>query len=204
VAYKGKSFSYLNQYINKTHQQKVDMIIEKDRPIYRPGQKINFKVMALQRVPFGWQVMPFRKVTVTIKDANYKQAHTVDLKLNEMGSSSGEFEIPKTALLGNYHIEAIIQDQDLNLTNVVKTFTEFFKVEEYKRPEFFVEIPKSESVWVFNKKSKILIKAKYYHALIQIYQTQKYKKHYISLLFNFFEKLLFFLSDTSCFTSQFA
>jgi uncharacterized protein YfaS (alpha-2-macroglobulin family) len=163
VAYKGKSFSYLNQYINKTHQQKVDMIIEKDRPIYRPGQKINFKVMALQRVPFGWQVMPFRKVTVTIKDANYKQAHTVDLKLNEMGSSSGEFEIPKTALLGNYHIEALIQDQDLNLTNVVKNFTEYFKVEEYKRPEFFVEIPKSESVWVFNKKSKILIKAKYYH-----------------------------------------
>ncbi len=163
VAYKGKSFSYLNQYINKTHQQKVDIVIEKDRPIYRPGQKISFKVIALQRVPFGWQVMPFRKVTVNIKDANYKIAHTVELKLNEMGSASGEFEIPKTALLGNYHIEALIQDQDLNLKNVVKNFTEYFKVEEYKRPEFFVEIPKSESVWMFNKKAKILIKAKYYH-----------------------------------------
>lgn len=163
VAYKGRSFSFLNQYINKTHQQKVDVIIEKDRPIYRPGQKINFKVMALQRVPFGWQVMPFRKITVNIKDANYKQAHTVDLKLNEMGSTSAEFEIPKTALLGNYHIEAVIQDQVLNLTNVTKSFMEYFKVEEYKRPEFFVEIPKSDSVWVFNKKTKIVIKAKYYH-----------------------------------------
>lgn len=163
LAYKGKSFSFLNQYIGKNHQQRVNIIIEKDRPIYRPGQKMMVKLMALQRVPFGWQVMPLRRVTVNIKDANYKQAHTVDLELNDMGSATTSFEIPKTALLGNYHIEVILKDQEINLTNVAKNFTEYFKVEEYKRPDFFVEIPKVESALIFNKPVKLKIKAKYYH-----------------------------------------
>lgn len=163
LAYKGKSFSFLNQYVSKNHQQRVDIVIEKDRPIYRPGQKIQIKLIALQRVPFGWQVMPLRRVTLSIKDANYKQAHTVNLELNQMGSSTTSFEIPKTALLGNYHIEVVLKDQEINLTNVSKVFTEYFKVEEYKRPDFFVEIPKVEVPLLFNKVAKIKIKAKYYH-----------------------------------------
>jgi uncharacterized protein YfaS (alpha-2-macroglobulin family) len=163
LAYKGKDFSFVNGYLAKGHQQRVNIFIEKDRPIYRPGQKIHLKFIALKRVPFGWDVMPRQKLTINIKDANYKLVQTKEVVLNEMGSASSSFDIPQTGLLGNYFIEALLQNQDPVLSNVQKSFTQNFRVEEYKRPDFFIEIPKDQSTWVFNKPVKIKVKAKYYH-----------------------------------------
>lgn len=164
LAIKGKSFSYIKQYVNKPHQQKIHVIIEKDRPIYRPGQKINLKVMAFRRVPFGWEVLPQKTVTLSIKDANYKAINTQELKLTEMGSASHVFLIPKNALLGNYYIEANINDLEFDSLNIRKNFSDSFLVEEYKRPDFYVELPKINSgSWVFNQPVKIKLSAKYYH-----------------------------------------
>lgn len=163
LAYKGKDFAFVNEYLAKGHQQRINVFIEKDRPIYRPGQKIELKFIAIKRVPFGWEVIPKHKLTVNIKDANYKLVQTKEVELNDMGSASSSFVIPQTGLLGNYFIEAILQNVESSLANVQRNFTQNFRVEEYKRPDFFVEIPKDQSTWVFNKPVKIKVKAKYYH-----------------------------------------
>jgi Bacterial Alpha-2-macroglobulin MG10 domain/Alpha-2-macroglobulin family/MG2 domain len=99
-----------------------------DRAIYRPGQTIYFKGIALsfdeKRMP---EILKNRKVKVTLLDANYQEAQTLELATNEYGTFNGQFTAPRGGLLGN-----------MQLRSDVGGNAKSFRVEEYKRPKFEV------------------------------------------------------------------
>ncbi|MEK7256579.1 MAG: MG2 domain-containing protein, partial [Bacteroidota bacterium] len=99
-----------------------------DRAIYRPGQTVFFKGIALEfdekRMP---AILKNKQVTVTFRDANYQEVSKLELKSNEYGSFSGQFTAPRTGLLGQMQIQSSIGGN-----------AHSFRVEEYKRPKFEV------------------------------------------------------------------
>ncbi|MBK9012787.1 MAG: hypothetical protein IPM82_01130 [Saprospiraceae bacterium] len=118
---------YKSNYRNQPRPyQKTQFFL--DRAIYRPGQTVYFKGIGLQ---FDEKRMPtiLKKETVRVEflDANYQPVSTLELRTNEYGTFSGQFTAPRTGLLGQMQIRSSIGGQ-----------SQYFRVEEYKRPKFEV------------------------------------------------------------------
>jgi uncharacterized protein YfaS (alpha-2-macroglobulin family) len=105
-----------------------------DRAIYRPGQTIYFKALVLEKdekeIP---RVLSNKKVNITLQDVNWQEVEKLELTTNEYGTIHGSFVAPQFGLRGNM---GILSDVGGNRHS--------FRVEEYKRPKFEVEMKASE------------------------------------------------------------
>src|SRR5690606_36508168 len=116
-----------------------------DRSIYRPGQTLYFKALAMQNKDGAKSVVPNIFLNITIYDANYDELKEFRLKTNKFGSVSGEFKLPSNILNGEFTIEV---DEDYDYEEDEHPFWDEiddfetaeveFSVEEYKRPRFEV------------------------------------------------------------------
>lgn len=98
-----------------------------DRAIYRPGQTVYFKGIVLDRNDKSVKINPDFQSNVVLKDANYQEISSQNVKTNAYGSFSGSFTIPQSGITGIYQI--------MSSNGAIQ-----FSVEEYKRPQFEVLI----------------------------------------------------------------
>ena len=100
-----------------------------DRSIYRPGQPLYFKGIAIKNTQGVSNILENMLATVELKDVNGQTVGKQQFKTNDYGSFSGEFILPNTGLTGNFSLQISAKEVALNgYTN--------FSVEEYKRPKF--------------------------------------------------------------------
>lgn len=103
-----------------------------DRALYRPGQKVHVTAIDFvnmkgidAKVSVGRDELDFRLCNASWKEVEMKKA-----KVDEYGTASVDFELPKEGQTGMYHVS--VNDQ----------VNHFFRVEEYKRPTFEITFPK--------------------------------------------------------------
>ncbi len=123
-----------------------------DRAIYRPGQTVYYKGIAVSKKGDVSKVVAGEQFQITVEDANYEEVFTTIATTNEYGSFHGEFTLPKETLTGNFTIE-IDSDEDSDFWDTVDDFEygEFgFKVEEYKRPRFSADFKEVEATYQIN------------------------------------------------------
>lgn len=110
-----------------------------DRAIYRPGQTVYFKGIALRAdtTTGKYVALPNKSVTVSFRDVNQKELAQLILKSNDYGSFQGSFSAPRDRGTGMMTLQII---DGFGATQMVR-------VEEYKRPKFEVvlESPKDAS-----------------------------------------------------------
>ncbi|MCL5245052.1 MG2 domain-containing protein [Cellulophaga sp. 20_2_10] len=126
------TFGDYNVYTKSNRNNNIDnnnAFLFTDRSIYRPGQPVYFKGIAIHQKNNKSAVLENIKFTVTLKDVNYQAVKTLELTTNEYGSFNGEFILPSNGLTGNFTIEAISTPNSINSTS-------YISVEEYKRPKF--------------------------------------------------------------------
>ncbi|MFM2362553.1 MAG: hypothetical protein RLZZ316_1455, partial [Bacteroidota bacterium] len=103
-----------------------------DRSIYRPGQMVYFKAIAITR-DFNTRqpkLLTGKKTTVALYDVNGQKIDSLKLTTNEFGSYAGQFQLPSGVLTGQFRLE----DENIESNN------HYFSVEEYKRPKFYTNI----------------------------------------------------------------
>lgn len=133
--------SYSRQFSKLDTLGKISASIYLDRAIYRPGQKVYYKVIATRDILGHVSIVPNVNFTITVLDAEEDEVLTLDVITNEFGSFSGEFDLPKMGNTGNYSIEV---DETLNVDDIfwdennINYSYKSFSVEEYKRPKFKV------------------------------------------------------------------
>ncbi|WP_147676120.1 alpha-2-macroglobulin family protein [Algibacter pacificus] len=125
-----------NYYINRSYAEKEEKTTYKgflftDRSIYRPGQTLYFKGIAIKTEDSKSEVLENQNVSVLLYNTNNENVKTLELKTNDFGSVSGEFMLPNSGLNGNYYIELKANSNTIQLRS-----TASFSVEEYKRPKF--------------------------------------------------------------------
>ena len=123
-----------------------------DRAIYRPGQTVYYKGIAVSKKGDVSNVVAGEQFEITVEDANYEEVFTTMATTNEYGSFHGEFTLPKETLTGDFTIE-IDSDEDSDFWDTVDDFEygEFgFKVEEYKRPRFKADFKEIEATYEIN------------------------------------------------------
>jgi hypothetical protein len=125
-----------------------------DRPIYRPGQTVQVKVIArydndaiYSRIPLDWDV------SVRLRDARDNVIETKTLHVNEYGTLDTSFDLAAGGTLGEYHIETQIKDD---------VQRQAFEVEEYRKPEFEVTLQADRADIVNGDRVLLSVEAKTY------------------------------------------
>ena len=134
VTHNNQKAYFGDYYINKLHKTQKEKDTYKgflftDRSIYRPGQTVYFKGIAMQTKDGKSSVLPEMELNVMMRDVNRQEIKTIDFVTNEFGSFQGEFILPDNGLTGNYNLniscKKVWLDGNANIS-----------VEEYKRPKF--------------------------------------------------------------------
>jgi hypothetical protein len=73
----------------------LNVFVETDRPVYRPGQDVKFKATVLARLPRGFRAYSGKaKIKVTARDANWQEVYSKELPVTGLGSVAGSFTVP--------------------------------------------------------------------------------------------------------------
>lgn len=111
-------------------KRKSRLFLFTDRSIYRPGQTVYFKGIAITQRKNDKSNLLYtgRSSTISLYNVNGELVDTLKVTTNEYGSYSGKLKLPEGQLNGQFSL----RDDGLH-----GGFS--FQVEEYKRPKFFVE-----------------------------------------------------------------
>lgn len=123
-----------------------------DRALYRPGQKVHASAISYT-VKKGLDAsVPGKSMELkfVLSDANWKQVAEQKVTTDEYGTASVDFELPKEGKTGQYSI------------SVNGTASEYFRVEEYKRPTFEITFPKVNEKYTWGDTVVVKASAKTY------------------------------------------
>lgn len=116
---------YAYNYPDYVQKEEVRFFL--DRGMFRPGQTVNFKLIATRNDKKSFSVIPKRSLKVAIQDINMRVISELDVVTNDFGTASGSFILPASVATGTWRITC-------------KDGIGYFQVEEYKRPKFEVKI----------------------------------------------------------------
>ena len=152
---KDSLFTKINYYQSYEPQQEKEETksvgeIYFDRAIYRPGQKVHFKVILAQKTNGKVKLVANTKFLAVLEDDDYKEIYSKEAFTNEFGSFSDSIVLPKNGLNGRHRLLITEADEDENIDKETKDyfwklnldndeFSNGFSVEEYKRPTFYIE-----------------------------------------------------------------
>jgi alpha-2-macroglobulin len=159
VARRGSDYALDPSYISLTApvapSDTTASLVYTDRSIYRPLQKILWKVVAYRGRPDLGRLAtaPGESVTLTLRDANNEAIESKTVATNTFGSAAGEFAIPSGRALGGWRLESSLPG------------AAFVQVEEYKRPTFEVKWEDPKTPLRLNQPAVLGGSARYYFGL---------------------------------------
>ncbi|MEA2560342.1 MAG: alpha-2-macroglobulin [Acidobacteriota bacterium] len=125
-----------------------------DRSIYRPQQKVFWKVLVYDNQGNGrLQAVPQASITVNLVDPNGQEVGSSTVTSNEFGTASGEVVIPPGRPLGSWSITTSFEGAAA------------IRVEEYKRPTFEVTLEDPAEPLRLNQPATFPGQARYYFGL---------------------------------------
>ncbi len=128
-----KVYSRADWYSNGYYEDRVETRVYffTDRAIYRPGQTVYFKAIAINynKNNNEYSVIKNKKLEIRFQDPNNQNVNKLSLTTNEFGSVTGTFLAPTDRLTGSYFLRC---DNIWSTTRI--------RIEEYKRPKFRVSI----------------------------------------------------------------
>ncbi len=135
-----ESQNYYPNYYQENRVKRNVTFFFLDRAIYRPGQEVYFKgLMVNTDGKKENKIVTNQNTTITFYDANSQKIADVNLKTNEYGTFNGKFTIPTGKIGGQYY-----------LAN--ENGSQYFRVEEYKRPKFEVKFDPVKGSYSLNDK----------------------------------------------------
>jgi uncharacterized protein YfaS (alpha-2-macroglobulin family) len=160
LARRGRDIAFDSDYLylegSDEPRDERNALLYTDRSIYRPGQKLFWKVLAYKgRADLG-KIRPdaATAVSVWLEDINNQRVAQASVSTNAFGTASGEFVIPATGRpLGDWSLHASPDG-----------YAEV-SVEEYKRPTFEVAIKDPEKPLRLNRPAALKGEARYYFGL---------------------------------------
>ncbi|GMV43102.1 MAG: hypothetical protein AMXMBFR64_48180 [Myxococcales bacterium] len=128
-------------------------LIITDRPIYRTGHEVHYKVIARADEGGSYRVRPGEAWTVILRDALGRNVASQTGTTNLFGTFSGSFQVDDEAALGGWN---------LLVENGAVTATQDFEVQEYRKPEFELQVRSDASQVVQGEDVRVTVQGRYY------------------------------------------
>ncbi|MCJ7715723.1 MAG: MG2 domain-containing protein, partial [Anaerolineales bacterium] len=119
-----------------------------DRPIYRPGQTVNYRLIHRLREGGGYGLPQEKTIPVTIYQQG-KEEQIISLPLSDFGTAKGEIQLSSYATPGYYRIET---DYGMVL----------FQVAAYRKPEIDLDVSLVDTEALVGEDWQGEVEARYY------------------------------------------
>ncbi len=140
---------------NYYRSEKDKLFIYTDRPVYRTGDKVFFKILA-KKMEDKFSPIKNRTLFYSIqKSYSGKVIASGAMELDGWGTVHGNADIPADAELGYFTIRAGFKKDDMYGTGS-------FYIEQYRKPEFKVEILPSKDFFINGEMAEFKIESKYF------------------------------------------
>ena len=124
-----------------------------DRAVYRPGQRVHYKIIAMERDTLGLsRVLADERREVVLYDVNHRELSRHSLSTNTYGSASGSFVLPQGELNGDFMLRT-----SRGATSVL--------VEAVKRPRFQVKVLPLEGQARLGERVRLTLRAELLNGL---------------------------------------
>ena len=124
-----------------------------DRPIYRPGQTVNFKGILRKENDVKYSLPDVTKVHITIYSPNGETVLDKDFDVSELGTYFGDVKLSDGAALGQYNIQITFANGGANAV---------FTVAAYRAPEFEVVVTPKDKEIVRGQSTSAQVGVNYY------------------------------------------
>jgi len=124
-----RAYTWFSNYLPPSEQITAHYVT--DRPIYRPGDLVQFKGTFRKGTTDNYTIPANVPVAVTISDTDGTTVKQFNVNLDEWGSFSNEFQTVKADGISGYRIEAECLDQNSS---------EWVSLASYRKPFFDIEV----------------------------------------------------------------
>lgn len=134
-------------------------VVYTDRPLYKPEQTVNYKAI-LRHIDYEEKVLtPLEdhEAKVILYSPDGEEVETKEVKTNEYGSVSGQFELPEGGMLGQHYINVKWKVDERDFTG-----SAYFSVEEYEKPEYEVFAAPEKDRYLSGEEVRLVVTGKYY------------------------------------------
>lgn len=145
----------------KDPEYRMDSYVYTDRPIYRPGDNVNFKwILRLRDSDWAlYSPKKSRKALVKIVDSKGSEIFNKTLELTKFGSFSSSLPLDKNVALWDYSLQTqIIPDNDVKFNRSRTSFA----VLAYRKPEYRVELDYSKGDYFNHDNISLDVEGSYY------------------------------------------
>lgn len=153
LAHKGGSVVVCDSYFGYYSYDRYKGYTFTDRPVYRPGQTVRMKGILRHYNGTEYENLPGEEVTVEVTTPGGDTVFKTDVTTSEFGSYATEFTLDEEPPLGQYYIVTKFRDQ---------TFTSYFNVEEYRKPEYLVTVTAERPYYLAGEVVNFEVRGKYY------------------------------------------
>jgi len=137
-----------------------------DRPVYRPGQTVQFKAIVRTSKGQNWESISNTEFSVQMRDPKDEVLDKQTLTTNAIGTLNGKFQIPSEAATGPYSI--VIHNMTLD---GYATFT----VAAYRKPEYKVDVQPATKRYLAGEPITFNVNTSYYFGA----PLQQAQVHYV-------------------------
>jgi hypothetical protein len=124
-----------------------------DRPVYRPGQMVNFKGIARRFAAANYSVLPGQAMQVQVWDPRETLVYKENLTTNRYGSFYGQLHLNDEAATGLYRLVTTLEG---------RPHESYFKVAEYRKPEYTVTVKTGKKRYLRGETIQAEALAQYY------------------------------------------
>lgn len=149
----GKSQALVDLYMGESDEDPVRVVTYTDRPIYRPGDTVEFKGIVRKLVGRDYVVPTASPVSVELRDEDDNVAGSAKLTTNPMGTFSGRFQLSKELGPGYYSLVSRFGDHESR---------QGVSVAAYRKPNYAISVTPEKPSYVRGDRVRMKVKAEYY------------------------------------------
>lgn len=144
------SYDYFND-----ENSNSSIYIQTDRPVYRPAQTAYYRAVLRNKTEGGAYIQPSKGDTILVEIIDSKDAviKKDTLITNEFGSVNNSIQLNEEAATGTYTLKTTYKNSEEHQN---------FEVEEYKKPEYKVEVVTNKQKYTRGDTIRATVKANYF------------------------------------------
>ena len=140
-------------------QETMQTFFYTDRPVYRPGDRVNWKGILRMMGDDGYRLPSQEtRVDITVRNDRGDEIQRRTVRPNAHGTVSGFIDLADEATTGYYYVEALVQT---GTPNPVYAGTGF-QVAAYRKPEFEITFTPEKDEYIQGETVRVAVDAAYY------------------------------------------
>lgn len=154
IASHGESRAVVGFFAEPSRESSTRIFIYTDRPVYRPGDTVQFKGIVRRLEGLQYAVAPPQQAAASLVDSEGAVFKTLALQVDARGTFHGQFTISSEARPAPISMEVSVGEAST---------TQWVSVSAYRKPEFTVTVEPEKPYYVRGDRAKMIVRCEYFH-----------------------------------------